>query len=170
MQQPFSLKALVRSVLQMQMPAARLKKIRLSMHYGKLIPDVVMGDAYRIQRVLINLISNAIKFTSKGYVKIRVQIEKSNLNRQEKVIRMTIKDSGIGIPAEKIDFIYEKFSKVTPSNKGLYKGSGLGLRIVKQFIEEMNGDIAVHSQLNQGTVFQIVLPLKIPLSNQILEG
>ena len=168
--QPFSLIALVRSVLQMQLPAARLKKVRLSVHYGKSIPDVVMGDAYRIQRVLINLISNAIKFTPKGYVKIRVQIEKSNLNRQEKVIRMIIKDSGIGIPAEKMDFIYEKFSKLTPSNKGLYKGSGLGLRIVKQFIEEMNGDIVVHSQLNQGTVFQIVLPLKIPLSNQILEG
>ncbi len=168
-QQPLSLKALIRSVLQMQMPAARLKKIRLSVHYGKLIPDVVMGDAYRIQRVLINLISNAIKFTPKGYVKIRVHIEKSNLNRKEKVIRMIIKDSGIGIPSEKIDLIYEKFSKVTPSNKGLYKGSGLGLRIVKQFIEEMNGNIAVYSQLNQGTVFQIVLPLKIPLSNQILE-
>ena len=168
-QQPFSLKALARSVLQMQMPAARLKKIRLSVYYGKLIPDVMLGDAYRIQRVLINLISNAIKFTPNGYVKVRIQVEKSNINPQEKVIRMAIQDSGIGIPAEKMDFIYEKFSKVTPSNKGLYKGSGLGLRIVKQFIEEMNGDIVVHSKLNQGTVFQIVLPLKIPLSNQILE-
>ncbi len=167
--QPFSLKALIRSVLQMQLPAARLKKIRLSVHYGKLIPDVVMGDAYRIQRVLINLISNAIKFTPKGYVTVRVHIEKSNTNPQEKVIRIVIKDTGIGIPAEKIDFIYETFSKVTPSNKGIYKGSGLGLKIVKQYIEEMNGDIAVYSQLNQGTVFQIVLPLKIPLSNQILE-
>ena len=74
--QPFSLKALVHSVLQMQMPAARLKKIRLSVHYGKLIPDVMLGDAYRIQRVLINLISNAIKFTTQGYVKIHIRAEK----------------------------------------------------------------------------------------------
>ena len=168
-QKPFALKTLVRSVLQMQIPAARLKKIRLSVRYGKLIPYVVMGDAYRIQRILINLISNAIKFTPKGYVKVRVQIEESNVTPREKVIRMTIQDSGIGIPAEKIDFIYEKFSRVTPSNRGLYKGSGLGLKIVKQYIEEINGDIAVHSKLNKGTVFQIVLPLKIPLSNQILE-
>ena len=168
-QQPFSLKTLVHSILQMQIPAAQLKKIRLSVHYGKSTLDVVMGDAYRIQRILINLMSNAIKFTSKGYVKLRIQAEKSNINLREQVIRMTIQDSGIGIPEEKIDFIYEQFSIVTPSNRGLYKGSGLGLKIVKQYIEEINGDIAVHSKINKGTVFQIVLPLRIPLSNQILE-
>jgi two-component system aerobic respiration control sensor histidine kinase ArcB len=168
--EPFSLKQLILSIKKMQIPAAQLKKINLSIHYDKLTPDIVLGDAYRIKRVLINLISNAIKFTPQGYVKVRVQIEKSNVNSQEKVILISVKDSGIGIPDEKMDFIYEKFSKVTPSNKGLYKGSGLGLRIVKQFIEEMNGNIVVRSELNKGTVFQIVLPLKIPLSKRILEG
>ncbi len=168
--QPFSLKNLVSSVLQMQTPAARLKKIRLSVHYGKSIPDVLLGDAYRIQRMLINLISNAIKFTTQGYVKIHIRAEKQINVKREKIIRFTICDSGIGIPAEKIDFIYEKFSKVTPSNKGLYKGSGLGLKIVKQFIEEMGGDIAVTSQINQGTTFQVFLPLTMPLSHPILEG
>ena len=168
--QPFSLKQLINSVLRMQKPAARLKKIRLSMHYGKKVPDVMLGDAYRIKRVLINLISNAVKFTSQGYVKVSIRSEKHNLTTREQVIRFSIEDSGIGIPAEKIDFIYEKFSKITPSNKGLYKGNGLGLRIVKQFIEEMSGNISVNSELNQGTVFQVFLPLTIPLSNHIFEG
>ncbi len=167
---PFSLKNLVRSVLQMQIPAARLKKIRLSLHYNQSTPDVVMGDAYRIQRVLINLMSNAIKFTTQGYVKIHIRAEKQINVKRERIIRFIVRDSGIGIPAEKIDFIYEKFSKVTPSNKGLYKGSGLGLKIVKQFIEEMGGDIAVTSQMNQGTTFQVFLPLAMPLSPHILEG
>ncbi len=168
--QPFSLKALIRSILQMQIPATRLKKIRLSVHYGKSLPDVVLGDVYRIQRVLINLISNAIKFTTQGYVKIHVRAEKRVHAKREIVIRFSIRDSGIGIPAEKIDLIYEKFSKVIPSNKGLYKGSGLGLKIVKQFIEEMGGDIAVNSQINKGTTFQVFLPLTTPLSPHILQG
>jgi two-component system, OmpR family, aerobic respiration control sensor histidine kinase ArcB len=169
-QQPFSLKELADSILKMQIPAAQLKKINLSLRYGKSTPDVVLGDAYRIKRVLINLISNAIKFTAQGHVKIHIQAEKSSRIQRESVIRFTIRDSGIGIPAEKIEWIYEKFSKITPSNKGLYRGSGLGLRIVKQFIEEMGGDITVKSQLNRGTVFQVFLPLMIPLSNHILEG
>ena len=168
--QPFSLKQVINSVLQMQKPAARLKKIRLSMHYGKKMPDVMMGDTYRVKRVLINLISNAVKFTSEGYVKISIRSETQNLTKREQVIRFSIADSGIGIPAEKIELIYEKFSKITPSNKGLYRGNGLGLRIVKQFIEEMGGNISVNSELNQGTVFQVFLPLTIPLSNHILEG
>ena len=134
------------------------------------MPDVMLGDAYRIKRVLINLISNAVKFTSQGYVKINIRSETQNLTTREQVIRFSIADSGIGIPAEKIEFIYEKFSKITPSNKGLYKGNGLGLRIVKQFIEEMGGNISVTSELNQGTVFQVFLALTIPLSNHIFEG
>ena len=74
-----------------------------------------MGDAYRIQRVLINLISNAIKFTPKGYVKIHVQVEQSSVTSAGKSHpNFDISDSGIGIPAEKIDLIYEKFSKVHP--------------------------------------------------------
>jgi two-component system, OmpR family, aerobic respiration control sensor histidine kinase ArcB len=168
--QPFSLKALVRSVTHMQMPTARLKKIGLSVHYGKSVPDGVLGDAYRIQRVLINLISNAIKFTTQGSVKIHIQAEKRVNAKREIVISFSICDSGIGIPAEKIGLIYEKFSKITPSNKGLYKGSGLGLKIVKQFIEEMGGDISVKSQINRGTTFQVFLPLTMPLSPHILEG
>jgi two-component system, OmpR family, aerobic respiration control sensor histidine kinase ArcB len=169
-QQPFSLKELTDSILKMQIPAAKLKKIHLSLRYGKSTPDVLLGDAYRIKRVLINLISNAIKFTAQGHVKIHIQAEKSSRTQRESVIRFTIRDSGIGIPAEKIEWIYEKFSKITPSNKGLYRGSGLGLRIVKQFVEEMGGDITVKSQLNLGTVFQLFLPLMTPLSNHILEG
>lgn len=169
-QQPFSLRAIIHSVLRMETPAARLKKIRLSIRYGKSTPDIWLGDAYRIKRVLINLISNAIKFTAKGHVKIHVQAEPPVKSQRQRVVQLTVRDSGIGIPADKMDYIYEKFSKLTPSNKGLYKGSGLGLKMVKQFVEEMGGDIAVNSQINQGTTFKVFLPLTLPLSNHILQG
>ena len=130
----------------------------------------MLSDLYRLKRILINLISNAIKFTRKGYVKISVRVEKNSNIQNEKILRLTIEVSGIGIPTEKMDFIYEKFARITPSNKGLYKGSGLGLRIVKQFIEEMGGNIYVTSEINQGTIFRVLLPVATPLSNDIIKG
>ena len=167
--QPFNLKELLHSIMRMQVPAAKTKKIRLTLTVGKNIPDVVLSDLYRLKRILINLISNAIKFTKKGYVKVSAHVEKKSNTQNEKILRLTIEDSGIGIPTEKIGFIYEKFARITPSNKGLYKGSGLGLRIVKQFIEEMGGNIYVNSEINQGTIFKVLLPIATPLSNDIIK-
>lgn len=169
--QPFDLKALLHALMRMQAPAAKIKKIQLTLTVGKNVPAVVLSDLYRLKRILINLISNAIKFTCKGCVKVSAHVEKkSNTQTQnEKILCLTIEDSGIGIPTEKIGFIYEKFARITPSNKGLYKGSGLGLRIVKQFIEEMGGNIYVNSEINQGTKFKLLLPVAIPLSNDIIK-
>ncbi len=168
--QPFDLKKLLHAIMRMQTPAAKTKKIRFTLTVGKNVPDVVLSDLYRLKRILINLISNAIKFTRKGYVKISAHVEKNSNTQNEGILRLTIEDSGIGIPTEKIDFIYEKFARITPSNKGLYKGSGLGLRIVKQFIEEMGGNIYVTSEINQGTIFRVLLPVATPLSNDIIKG
>ena len=168
--QPFDLKELLHAIMRMQAPAAKTKKIRFTLKVGKNVPAVVLSDLYRLKRILINLISNAIKFTRKGYVKVSAHVEKKSNTQHEKILRLTIEDSGIGIPAEKIGFIYEKFARITPSNKGLYKGSGLGLRIVKQFIEEMGGNIYVNSEINQGTIFRVLLPIATPLSNNIIKG
>ncbi len=152
----------------MQTPAAKTRKIRLTLKYGKNNPDIVLSDLYRVKRILINLISNAIKFTKKGYVRISANVEKKSDTHDEKILCLTVQDSGIGIPDEKIDFIYEKFSRITPSNKNLYKGSGLGLRIVKQFVEEMGGNIYVNSEINHGTIFRVLLPVATPLSRDII--
>lgn len=167
LKKPFRIKDLLRSIIDMETPAANLKKLKLIMDIEE-IPDVILGDLYRIKRILLNVVSNAIKFTNSGYVKISACFYPSVDIKREIVVNFSVEDSGIGIPEEKIDFIYEKFSKITPSNKGLYKGSGLGLRIVKEFIEELGGEIGVKSQLNHGTVFNFSLPLSIPLSQDIV--
>jgi signal transduction histidine kinase len=167
--QPFDLKKLLYAIMRMQTPAANTKKIQFTLTVGKNVPAVVLSDLYRLKRILINLISNAIKFTRKGYVKVSAHVEKKSNTKNEKILRLTIEDSGIGIPGEKTDFIYEKFARITPSNKGLYKGSGLGLRIVKQFIEEMGGNIYVTSEVNQGTIFRVLLPVATPLSSNIIK-
>lgn len=166
LKKPFRLKELFRSIIDMETPAANLKKLNLIMDIEE-IPDVISGDLYRIKRILINVVSNAIKFTNSGYVKIGAHLSSGLDIKREVVINFSVEDSGIGIPEEKIDFIYEKFSKITPSNKGLYKGNGLGLRIVKEFIEELGGEISVKSRLNYGTIFNFSLPLSIPLFQDI---
>ena len=167
---PFHLQDVVQEIMALELPAANFKKLDLSLTYDDSIPAVLLGDAYRLKRILINLVGNAIKFTKVGYVKIKIDTERVSLKNRELIVKFLIEDTGIGIPEEKKEMIYEKFSKVISSNKGLYKGSGLGLKIVKQFVSEMNGDIYVDTHLNQGTLFKIFLPFKIPLSQSVLES
>ncbi|MBS0351039.1 MAG: PAS domain-containing protein, partial [Proteobacteria bacterium] len=107
---PLDLKALLSAIMRLQTPAAQAKQIGLTLTYDKKTPVIILSDGYRLKRILLNLISNAIKFTQKGYVKVSVHTEKKSNIRHEKVLRFMIQDSGMGIPAGKIDFIYEKFS------------------------------------------------------------
>ena len=158
----FNLLNVVESVLKIEMPAAKNKNLHLDLHLSKDIPKIVVGDHYRLCRLLINLVSNAIKFTKKGQVSIDVKL----LNKTDDayLIRFTIKDTGEGIPIEQQSYIFEKFSRLSPSNKGLHKGSGLGLIIVKQFMEEMKGEIDLKSTLGEGTDFICTIPFKVPLT------
>lgn len=158
----FELSKLVQSITAMEAPAAELGKLDFNVKYDDTIPVVIMGDEHRLKRVLINLLSNAIKFTEKGYVKLQIKTVKHTA--RSIIIQFVVSDSGIGIPKEKQDIIYEKFTRIIPSNKGMYQGSGLGLRIVKQFVEEMEGDIEVHSEEEKGTTFICTLPFKLPLA------
>jgi two-component system aerobic respiration control sensor histidine kinase ArcB len=84
------------------------------------------------------------------------------------VLQIAVKDTGIGMPKDRQDSIYEKFTRLTPSNKGKYKGSGLGLSVVKQLIEEINAEIDVHSELNKGTTFICTIPFELPLVDNVL--
>lgn len=127
---------------------------------------VVIGDSYRLKRILLNLISNSIKFTNSGHIKVTVQQIKKITDRSV-IIRFTVKDTGIGMQASEQDLIYERFVRLTPSNQGYYKGLGLGLRIVKQFIKEMDGEIELESKLGEGSVFVCTIPFQLPLVNDI---
>jgi len=168
LEKKFSIRKVIDSVMLIEMPPAKHKKLTLTLDYDDKLPPVLIGDQYRLQRVLINLVSNAIKFTNNGYVKLHAKLAK-RLDDKNVIVSFIVKDTGIGIPQEKQDFIYEKFARIIPSNKGIYKGIGLGLRIVKQFMEEMHGEIDLRSELGKGSTFICSLPYKLPLIDDMVE-
>ena len=163
----FSLPELLERILKIERITAKHANLTLDFQYDKQIPDVLLGDHVRIERILLNLLSNAIKFTDQGSVSLSVELaaqEEHNV-----LVRFTVTDTGIGIPADKQDYIFERFSRLTKSNQGKYKGMGVGLPIVKQFMAELDGEIDLVSEPGKGTTFSCMIPLGIPLSDEILK-
>ena len=161
----FNLKELIDKIILTEKPAAIFKKIELKSKLGKNIPEILIGDPYRLLRILINLVSNSIKFTEKGHVFIKVK--KISLKKNICILQFIVEDTGIGISKDKQDFIFEKFGRVEPANTGKYAGLGLGLKIVKQFVNEMDGEINLKSIIGKETLFACTFPFKIPLSEEL---
>jgi two-component system aerobic respiration control sensor histidine kinase ArcB len=141
---------------------AKTKKIELLIEQDPRIPTKVIGLKRNFQRVLLNLIGNAMKFTEQGRVTAKATLIERSL--EYALIKIIISDTGIGIPQDQLTKIFEKFHRVAHDNNKTYTGSGLGLSIVKQFIEAMNGQIHVKSELGKGTSIEIKLQFKIALS------
>ena len=158
----FDIRETLNQTFIMAMPAAKHKNLRLIANVSKNVPLKLIGDVYRIKRILVNLIGNAIKFTDKGHVRVSISREQQQYARNV-TLRLQVEDSGIGIPPDKQEVIYEKFSRINPSNQGVYKGTGLGLRVVKQYIQDLEGDIYLQSEPNEGSTFILDCPLKAPL-------
>lgn len=165
----FDLKAMMAGVIGMESPAAVSKDIQLELEYPDSLPTIVLGDDFRLRCIMINLISNAVKFTKQGYVKIKADVISKKKDNRQAIFKLIIEDSGIGIPEDKLESIFEKFERLTPSNKGLYRGLGLGLTSVKKFLAELDGDIDVVSCLNKGTTFVITLAMKLPHLDHVHE-
>lgn len=163
----FYLQDIVNSAVKMELPAAKLKQLSLAVDYDDRIPKVLVGDPHRIHRILVNLISNAIKFTQNGYIKIVVSVLSNE--HSSTLVRFIVEDTGVGIPEEKKDYIFEKFTRLSLSNKGFYRGIGLGLRIVKQFMHEINGEIDLISEVGKGTQFICTVPFKQPLTDDFVD-
>lgn len=154
----FRLKDLINDIVVLMKPALADKPYQLEINYDENIPTYLIGDRFHLNQIILNLVSNAVKFTKAGFVRINAQqLKKSN---QKSIIKIDIIDSGIGIPKDKQSIIFDQFTRLTPSYEGVYKGSGLGLYIVKQYIEAMHGEIHVESEENKGSTFTCILPLK----------
>ncbi len=164
----FNLHDIIKDVEALEAPTATLKQIDIKTHFDARLPKEVIGDPFRIQRILINLLSNAIKFTAKGHVEID-EVLWEHVDDKNVLVQIIVKDTGVGIPKEKQKVIFERFTRLDPSNKGIHEGLGLGLSMVKQFVEEMNGTIEVKSTLGQGTTFICTFPFKLPESDTISE-
>lgn len=162
----FDIRATLNSIIDIEFPIAQTKNLELSFECSSEVPKLLVGDEGRIFRIVLNLVSNAIKFTPKGFVKISVSVAKK-INKKN-IIKISIEDSGIGIPDDKKNLVFERFARCMPNNKNAYFGSGLGLYIVKEFIEELQGEINVESTLGQGTTFTCLLPMSLPLDDAVL--
>ncbi len=131
------------------------KKLELVNEYDSEIPEILVGDEVRLNQILMNLISNAVKFTDKG--KITVSVRKLKEEQNQVSIEFAVKDTGIGIPQEDLGKIFENFQQASSDTSRLYGGTGLGLAIVKQLVEQQGGSVNVQSQVNDGSVFSFIL-------------
>jgi two-component system, OmpR family, aerobic respiration control sensor histidine kinase ArcB len=156
----FNLEHTLRSILKLESAAAKHKGLDLIIDYPETIPSVVLGDRFRLHRILINLINNAIKFTQQGYVKVSVRSVKHE-KKGEILLEIAVEDTGIGIEKKHHNMIYEKFTRCDPSNKGLYKGTGLGLWIVNQFVNDLQGQVTLKSEAGKGSLFTCYIPFKL---------
>lgn len=138
------------------------KNLQFIVNIDDNVPATILSDKIRIHRTLLNLVANALKFTEQGYVKIACHLQITE--DKQPYLEITLEDTGIGIAEKDKIQIFDNFTRLTPSDQSPYKGSGIGLYIVKTFINDLKGNISVSSQLNQGTKFTCKLPLLAPIS------
>jgi CheY-like chemotaxis protein len=156
---PFRVTDIIASVQQMLIPKAEEKNLQLILKVDEETPDTLIGDAVRLTQVLVNLISNAIKFTEEGGVYVRVTPFKRTA--ESVCLEILVRDTGIGIPQEKQKFIFERFEQAEAETTRRFGGTGLGLSIVKHLVDLQNGTLTLNSEAGYGTSFLIVLPYKI---------
>ena len=156
----FDIKAAIEETVAAQVPLANGKDLTLDCSFTNSIPQLVKGDGERIKQVLNCLLSNAIKFTSEGGVRVKVATMDGEQENEIKV-RIAVVDSGIGIRDEDKDKLFIRFSQVDSSDTRKYGGTGLGLVITKQILELMGGNISVQSKEDVGSTFIAEVPLKL---------
>ena len=154
-QTPFKMALSISAMLHMFEPKIQEKNLKLVKEYDNRIPEVLLGDPVRLHQIILNLVSNAVKFTTEGKITVSVRLLEED---EEKVtIEFAVTDTGIGIPENKIEKIFENFQQASSRTSRLYGGTGLGLSIVKQLVEPQGGRIRVESKVDEGSVFSFIL-------------
>ncbi len=154
---PFNLEELVFKVSEMMAVRASQKNVEINCQFEADVPIFVVGDATRLRQVLMNLMGNAVKFVEKGWISLNVKMQKADGDSLRLLFSM--RDTGIGIPADKLDSIFKKFTQADSSTTRKYGGTGLGLSISKKLIELMGGRIWLESEPGVGTVFYFTIDL-----------
>lgn len=154
---PFLLCALVENAISIVNGFADRKGIKLTAHVDPTLPAVVFGDDARIRQVLLNLLNNAVKFTSAGAITLEVVRAAEGSSAGGDRIRFSVSDTGIGIPAHEQDQLFKRFTQIGP--RTVHGGTGLGLAISKRLVEEMGGTIGFHSEVQRGSTFWVDLLL-----------
>ncbi|MDZ4796100.1 MAG: response regulator [Bacteroidota bacterium] len=152
---PFKMEFFMSNMLKMFDIKIQEKNLELVKEYDNKIPEILIGDAVRLHQILLNLLSNALKFTAKG--KITVAVRLLNEDKEKATIEVAITDTGTGIPEDKLESIFENFQQATSSTSRIFGGTGLGLAICKQLIEKLGGTISVKSKVEEGSTFSFTL-------------
>ena len=158
---PFSLRAMLGELLAIFESQARARHLALTFDLPEDLPPVVHGDPMRVRQLLTNLLGNAVKFTERGSVRLRVAMTRDPADRL--LACFTVHDTGIGISAEAQRRIFTPFEQADASTTRRFGGTGLGLSIVRHFVGLMGGEVSVQSTLGEGSEFRLVLPLSLPV-------
>ncbi len=152
---PFKLSSSLSAMLHLFATKIQERNLELVEEYDNRIPEVLVGDPVRLHQIILNLVSNAVKFTTKG--KIMVSVSLVSEDAENVSIEFAVADTGIGIAENKVAKIFENFQQASSGTSRLYGGTGLGLAIVKQLVEAQNGSIRVISKVDEGSTFSFVL-------------
>jgi len=155
----FGIKSLIDDIVKALSVQAMKKYLKLIYHFEDGIPDILIGDPVRLKQIVINLIGNSLKFTSEGTVEVK--IEKSMQEDNLISLKFSVMDTGIGIPENKIENLFQLFSQLDNTTTRKFGGTGLGLSIVKSLVELMGGTIEVKSKLGIGSNFSFTMPFQI---------
>lgn len=156
---PIDVKQIVTDAVKILEPKTKSKGIQLKSIINVNIPARVMGDQLRLSQILFNLMGNAIKFTDVGYVEITCKMV-NGPDDTKQYVSFSVRDTGIGVPMEKQDAIFERFTQANTDTERLYGGTGLGLNIAKGIVDMHGGSLKMDSTPSKGTVFHFILPFK----------
>lgn len=155
---PFKLSSSLYAMLHLFETKLKEKNIELIKNYDNDIPEVLVGDPVRLHQIVLNLISNAIKFTSEGSITVDVKLLKQDNDKA--LLKFSVSDTGIGIPDDRLESIFDNFQQATSGTSRLYGGTGLGLAIVRQLVVAQGGEIKVTSEMGKGSTFSFTLSFK----------
>jgi len=163
----FSIKSLMPKIKSTVELAAKNKNLELNFTAADNLPNMLIGDEFRISQVLINLLTNAVKYTDTGSINLSVKWH--GISESRCLLHIELKDTGIGIPADKLKYIFDSFTQMHVQHSRKYGGTGLGLAIVKRLVLLMGGDISIESNVGKGSCFHLALPLHIYLEKEQTE-
>jgi PAS domain S-box-containing protein len=165
---PFKLEELTKELIQMNLASAKNKNLKMMLNYDGQIPSVLLGDEVRLTQILMNLISNSLKFTQQGEIELRVASQEES--NEDVRIRFSVIDTGVGIPESKLNVIFDRFTQAENYTTRVYGGTGLGLSIVKSLVELYNGKLFVKSEVGKGSEFSFEITFPIANSNEVKDN
>ena len=154
----FCLEDLLHSIFELELPSLQLKSIDFKLDMDEDLPQFIESDKEKIYRIVLNILSNAIKFTHGGAITIKAT--KISQKDDDIITKIQIIDTGIGIPKEDVSKVFDQFYRANPAHEGKFDGYGVGLHIVQKYLKLLKGEVLVESEVGKGTCISLTLPLK----------